>query len=157
MCSSNGFLRSLFSPLSGRDVKGALQVSEKRSTAVILSPFAVILSAAKNLALPAQGKLREGSRSEYFQGNARFFLRDAQDRPLLLCRNSTRRSFRSITESNFILSLPLGRRICMGPCPRAKCPCRSFAPMKGIGTQDDRLGDGLFPSSFCPSWAAKRL
>ena len=52
MCSSNGFLRSLFSPLSGRDVKGALQVSEKRSTAVILSPFAVILSASKNLALP---------------------------------------------------------------------------------------------------------
>jgi hypothetical protein len=84
MCSSNGFLRSLFSPLSGRDVKGALQVSEKRSTAVILSPFAVILSAAKNLALPAQGKLREGSRSEYFQGNARFFLRDAQDRLRLL-------------------------------------------------------------------------
>ena len=42
----------------------ALEAAEKRSNAVILSPFAVILSAAKNLALPAQGKLREGSRSE---------------------------------------------------------------------------------------------
>jgi hypothetical protein len=40
----------------------------------MLSPFAVILSAAKNLALPAQGKLREGSRCEHFQGNARFFV-----------------------------------------------------------------------------------
>jgi hypothetical protein len=53
---------------------GALQAAEKPHNAVILSPFAVILSAAKNLALPAQGKLREGSRSEYFQGNARFFV-----------------------------------------------------------------------------------
>ena len=32
----------------------------------------------------AQGKLREGSRPEHFYSNARFFLRDAQDRlPLL--------------------------------------------------------------------------
>ena len=31
---------------------GALQAAEKRSNTVILSPFAVILSAAKNLALP---------------------------------------------------------------------------------------------------------
>jgi hypothetical protein len=30
--------------------------------------------AAKNLALPAQGKLRGGSRSEYFQGKVRFFV-----------------------------------------------------------------------------------
>ena len=44
---------------------------------VILSPFAVILSVAKNLALLAQGKLREGSRSECFQGRARFFIADA--------------------------------------------------------------------------------
>jgi hypothetical protein len=35
-------------------------------------PFAVILSEAKDLALGAQGKLREESRSEYFQGTARF-------------------------------------------------------------------------------------
>jgi hypothetical protein len=53
---------------------GTKQAAEKRSNAVILSPFTVILSAAKNLALPAQGKLREGSRSEHFQGNARFFV-----------------------------------------------------------------------------------
>jgi hypothetical protein len=53
---------------------GAKQAAEKRSNAVILSPFAVILSAAKNLALAAQGKLREGSRSAHFQGNARFFV-----------------------------------------------------------------------------------
>jgi hypothetical protein len=46
----------------------------KTLPAVILSPFVVILSAAKNLALPAQGKLREGSRFEYFQGSARFFV-----------------------------------------------------------------------------------
>jgi hypothetical protein len=39
-----------------------------------LSPFAVILSAAKNLALPAQGKLREGSSLGVFQGHARFFV-----------------------------------------------------------------------------------
>jgi hypothetical protein len=52
----------------------ALQAAEKPANAVILSPFAVILRAAKNLALPAQGKLREGSRSEHFQGNARFFV-----------------------------------------------------------------------------------
>jgi hypothetical protein len=38
------------------------------------SPFPVILSAEKNLTLPAQGKLHEGCRSEYFQGNARFFV-----------------------------------------------------------------------------------
>jgi hypothetical protein len=56
------------------------EAAEKLSKAVILSPFAVILSKAKNLALLAQGKLREGSRSECFQGYARFFLRDAQDR-----------------------------------------------------------------------------
>jgi hypothetical protein len=55
--------------LAGRGFTGC----EKPCNAVILSPFAVILSAAKNLALPAQGKLREGSRSEHFQGNARFF------------------------------------------------------------------------------------
>ena len=53
---------------------GASQAAEKPYNAVILSPFAVILSAAKNLALPAPGKLREGSRSEYFQDNARFFV-----------------------------------------------------------------------------------
>jgi hypothetical protein len=53
---------------------GVLQAAEKPYNAVLLSPFAVILSAAKNLALPAQGKLREGSRSVYFQGNARFFV-----------------------------------------------------------------------------------
>jgi hypothetical protein len=35
---------------------------------------AVILSEAKNLALPAQDKLREGSRSVHFHGNARFFV-----------------------------------------------------------------------------------
>jgi hypothetical protein len=58
------------------------QAAEKPVQPVILSPFAVILSAAKNLALPAQGKLREGYRSKYFQGNARFFLRKAQDRLL---------------------------------------------------------------------------
>ena len=52
----------------------AKQAVEKRSNAVILSPFAVILSAAKNLALPAQGKLREGSRSECLHGHARFFV-----------------------------------------------------------------------------------
>ena len=37
-------------------------------------------SVAKDLALPAQGKLREESRSVHFHGNARFFLRYAQDR-----------------------------------------------------------------------------
>jgi len=40
--------------------------------------FAVILipqSREKNLALPAQDKLREESRPEYFQDNARFFAR----------------------------------------------------------------------------------
>ena len=37
--------------------------------------FAVILSEAKNLALPAQDKLREGSRSAYFDGNTKFLLR----------------------------------------------------------------------------------
>jgi hypothetical protein len=52
----------------------ALAASHNPANAVILGPFAVILSAAKNLALPAQGKLREGSRSEHFQGNARFFV-----------------------------------------------------------------------------------
>ena len=51
-----------------------LKVVILRPLAVIRSPFAVILSAAKNLALPAQDKLREGSRSEYFQGSARFFV-----------------------------------------------------------------------------------
>jgi hypothetical protein len=43
-----------------------------------------IFKAAKNLALPAQDKLREGSRFECFQGNAKSFLRDAQDRLRLL-------------------------------------------------------------------------
>ena len=57
----------------------AEEAAEKGSNAVILSPFAVILSAANDLALPlrvnyaknpallAQGKLREGSRSERFK------------------------------------------------------------------------------------------
>ena len=45
----------------------AYKAAEKRSDAIILSPFAVILSAAKSLALPAQGKLREGSTSEWFE------------------------------------------------------------------------------------------
>jgi hypothetical protein len=52
---------------------------EEGSNAVILSPFAVILSAAKdlalplrvncakNLALPTQGKLRKGSRLSVFE------------------------------------------------------------------------------------------
>jgi hypothetical protein len=53
---------------------GAKQAAEKPCDAVILGPFADILSAAKNLALPAQGELPEGSRSEHFQGNARFFV-----------------------------------------------------------------------------------
>jgi len=52
---------------------GALQAAEKPFQAVILSAFAVILSEAKNLALPAQGKLREESRSAHFHGNTRFF------------------------------------------------------------------------------------
>jgi hypothetical protein len=39
-----------FSPRAGKG--GALQVAEKPSHAVILSAFTVILSAAKNLALP---------------------------------------------------------------------------------------------------------
>jgi hypothetical protein len=46
--------------------------------------FAVILSAAKDLALPAQDKLREESRSTHFHGNMRFFVRYAQDRLRLL-------------------------------------------------------------------------
>ncbi len=37
-------------------------------------PFAVILSAAKDLALAAQGKLREESRSDCFQRSARFLV-----------------------------------------------------------------------------------
>jgi len=37
-------------------------------------PFAVILSAAKDLALGAQGKRREESRSEHFQRTARFLV-----------------------------------------------------------------------------------
>jgi hypothetical protein len=53
---------------------GPHRLRKKPYNAVKLSPFAVILSAAKNLALPAQGKLREGSRSEHLQGNARFFV-----------------------------------------------------------------------------------
>jgi hypothetical protein len=32
-------------------------------------PFAVVLSEAKNLALGAQGKLREGSRSAFLRGD----------------------------------------------------------------------------------------
>ena len=51
-----------------------IEAAEKLSNAVILSTSAVILSAAKNLALLAQGKLREGSRSECFRGQARFFV-----------------------------------------------------------------------------------
>jgi hypothetical protein len=47
-------------------------------------PFAVILSVAKDRALPAQGKLREESRLRIFMNNARFFLRNAQDRLRLL-------------------------------------------------------------------------
>jgi hypothetical protein len=39
-------------------------------TLVIPSPFAVILSEAKNLALPAQDKLREGS-LQFAQGKLR--------------------------------------------------------------------------------------
>jgi hypothetical protein len=46
---------------------GAKQAAEKRLQAVILS-------AAKNLALSAQGKLREESCPECFQGNARSFV-----------------------------------------------------------------------------------
>jgi hypothetical protein len=37
-------------------------------------PFTVIPSEARNLALPVQGKLREESRSEYFQRSARFLV-----------------------------------------------------------------------------------
>ncbi|MGA3167261.1 MAG: hypothetical protein ABSF14_14230 [Terriglobia bacterium] len=44
-----------------------VQAAEKRF-------HAVILSAVKDLALPAQDKLREGSRSAHFRGNARFFV-----------------------------------------------------------------------------------
>jgi hypothetical protein len=58
----------------GSRKRRALQGAEKPYNPVILSPFAVILSAAKNLALPAQSKLREGSCSECLQGNARFFV-----------------------------------------------------------------------------------
>lgn len=52
-----------------------------RSTALWVGadPFTVILSKAKNLALSAQDELREGSRHGHFHGNARFFLRYAQD------------------------------------------------------------------------------
>jgi hypothetical protein len=66
-------------PLSGRTCR-AKEAAEKRNNTVILNPFAVILSAAKNFTLSAHGKLREGFRSVYYQGHARFFLRDAQDR-----------------------------------------------------------------------------
>jgi hypothetical protein len=62
----------------------ASEAAEKPLRAVLLSPLAVILSAAKNLALSAQGKLREGSRSELFHNNVRFFLRRAQDRQRLI-------------------------------------------------------------------------
>ena len=55
-------------------------------------PFAVILSAAKNLALPAQGKLREGSRSEHIQGHARFFVAAAPQ------NDSAREFFRGLLD-----------------------------------------------------------
>jgi len=41
-------------------------------------------SVAKDLALPAQGKLREESRPAHFHEHTRFFLRYAQDRLRLL-------------------------------------------------------------------------
>jgi hypothetical protein len=46
--------------------------------------FAVILSAAKDLALPAQDKLREESRPAHFHEHTGFFFRYAQDRLRLL-------------------------------------------------------------------------
>jgi hypothetical protein len=53
--------------------------------------FAVILSAAKDLALPAQDKLHEESRPVHFHEHTRFFLRYAQDRLWLLSRKWTRK------------------------------------------------------------------
>jgi hypothetical protein len=53
---------------------GALQAAEKPCNAVILQPVRCHSERSEGSRSAAQGKLREGSRSEYFQGNARFFV-----------------------------------------------------------------------------------
>ena len=129
---------------------GALQTAEKPYDAVIPSPFAVILSAAKNLALPAQGELREGSRSEHFQGNARFFLRKAQDRRCSSCRNSTRKSleFSRCSANLFFRSAarPRWTRKSRGPKKqvRATLPRPEFLPIVGSRTAVNAQNDSAF-------------
>jgi len=53
---------------------GAKQAAEKPYNAVILSPFAVILSAAKNLALPLRVNYAKDLALSIFKGNARLFV-----------------------------------------------------------------------------------
>jgi hypothetical protein len=89
----------------------------------------------------AQGKLRGGSRSIYFQGHARFFLRKAQDRR---CSSA---ETRRVSPWN---SAGVARTCFLGP---------RFVP-DGQGNAADLKNRSALPflgPSFCPSWAAASL
>jgi hypothetical protein len=89
----------------------------------------------------AQGKLREGSRSEHFQGNARFFLRKAQDRR---CSSAETRRVSPWNSAGVARTCFLGpRHVPDGQGKAADLKNRSALPFLG--------------PSFCLSWAAKRL
>ena len=80
------------------------QAEEKVFRAVILRPVRCHPERSEGSPHFAQGKLREESRPEYFQDNARSFLRSTQDRLRLLRMTASRGFFRSLFE------LPIGDR-----------------------------------------------
>ena len=125
----------------GRD----LQAAEKTYNAVILSPFAVILSAAKNLALSFFKAMRDSSS------------------PPLLCRNSTRKSLEFSRRSADLFfrsaARPRWTRESRGPKKqvRATLPRPEFLPIlgsrKAVNAQNDSPF-GFFRSLFSPALPA---
>ena len=135
---------------------GALQAAEKPCNAVILSPFAVILSAAKNLALPLRVNYAKDLALSIFKA-----MRDSSS-PLLLCRNSTRKSLEFSRRSADLFfrsaARPRWTRKSRGPKKqvRATLPRPEFLPITGsrkaVNAQNDSAF-GFFRSLFSPAVA----
>ena len=124
--------------------RGASQAAEKPYHAVILSPFAVILSAAKNLALPLRVNYAKDLALTIFKA-----MRDSS-LPLLLCRNLTRKSleFSRRSADQFFRSRarPRWTRKSRGPKKqvRATLPRPEFPPILGSRKAVNAQNDSAF-------------
>jgi len=115
---------------------GASQAAEKRSNAVILSPFAVILSVAKNLALPLRVNCAKDLALSIFKA-----MRDSSS-PVAPQNDSAegffRRLFSPAEIAPPVLSPPLIPRLAVPPLPKGEgFLSLNFSP-RPLGERGDR-------------------